>query len=94
MLFVDRFASCRRKVQSNNSNQKSSPLCKLNIAEGSSRKSTIERKRYYEIYRGLLIEIDAVTEAAFDLSYLSKEQITSLSLHLNQCFVSLSGLIK
>jgi len=67
---------------------------KLNIAEGSSRKSTIERKRYYEISRGSLIEIDAAIETAFDLSYLTKEQITSLSLHLNQCFALLSGLIK
>jgi four helix bundle protein len=67
---------------------------KLNIAEGSSRKSPNERKRYYEISRGSLIEIDAAIETAFDLSYLTKEQITSLSLHLNQCFALLSGLIK
>jgi four helix bundle protein len=31
----------------------------LNIAEGSSRKSEVERKRYYEIARGSVIEIDA-----------------------------------
>jgi four helix bundle protein len=31
----------------------------LNIAEGCSRKSQDERKRYYEIARGSLIEIDA-----------------------------------
>lgn len=31
----------------------------LNIAEGASRKSELERRRYYEIARGSLIEIDA-----------------------------------
>ncbi len=31
----------------------------LNIAEGSSRKSEVERKRYFEISRGSVIEIDA-----------------------------------
>lgn len=67
---------------------------KLNIAEGASRRSLIERKRYFEISRGSLIEIDASIETAFDLSYLRKEQITGLSLHLNKCFALLSGLIK
>jgi four helix bundle protein len=32
----------------------------LNIAEGSSRKSAIERRRFYEISRGSLIEIDTI----------------------------------
>ncbi len=31
----------------------------LNIAKGSSRKSEVERKRYYEIARGSVIESDA-----------------------------------
>ena len=36
----------------------------LNIAEGSSRKSEKERKRYYEIARGSIIEIDAALDIA------------------------------
>ncbi len=31
----------------------------LNIAEGASRKSEVERKRFYEISRGSIVEIDA-----------------------------------
>ena len=31
----------------------------LNIAEGASRKSEVERKRYFEIARGSIVEIDA-----------------------------------
>jgi four helix bundle protein len=34
----------------------------LNIAEGASRKSEAERKRYYEISRGSVIEIDAALD--------------------------------
>jgi len=36
----------------------------LNIAEGCSRKSEAERKRYFEISRGSLIEVDAAFEIA------------------------------
>src|SRR5687768_17334677 len=43
----------------------------LNLAEGSSRKSMTERKRYYEIARGSLIEIDAALDIAEDLNYCS-----------------------
>lgn len=67
---------------------------KLNLAEGSSRKSLKERFRYYEIARGSLIEIDAAIETASDLSYVSESQITSLALLLNKCFALLSGMLK
>lgn len=42
----------------------------LNIAEGASRKSHAERKRYYEIARGSVIEIDAALDIANELDYL------------------------
>lgn len=67
---------------------------KLNIAEGSSRKSETERKRYYEIARGSIIEIDAAIESAFDLDYTTKEKIEPLSKILNKSFSLLSGLLK
>src|SRR5215471_6195157 len=43
----------------------------LNIAEGSSRKSPAERKRYYEVARGSIVEIDAILDLASDLKYLA-----------------------
>ena len=49
----------------------------LNIAEGASRKSATERKRFYEIARGSMIEIDAAFYIAYDLEYLKN------SIHLN-----------
>lgn len=45
----------------------------LNIAEGSSRKSEAERRRFYEIARGSLIEIDAILDAGEDLQYWNKK---------------------
>jgi len=44
----------------------------LNIAEGASRKSEAERKRYFEVSGGLVIEIDAALNIANDLKYLTE----------------------
>lgn len=66
---------------------------KLNLAEGSSRKSVIERKRYYEISRGSVIEIDAAVEVAYDLELLSLKQMESLGILLNKCFAMLTKLM-
>jgi four helix bundle protein len=38
----------------------------LNIAEGCSRKSIAERKRFFEVSRGSIIEIDAALDIASD----------------------------
>ncbi|MFB9841446.1 four helix bundle protein [Mucilaginibacter ginsenosidivorans] len=65
----------------------------LNIAEGSSRKSDAERKRYYEIARGSIIEVDAALDIAFDLNYCTAGNLQSLGLTLVKCFKYLSGLI-
>lgn len=65
----------------------------LNIAEGSSRKSEAERKRYYEIARGSIIEVDAALDIACDLDYCNSDDLQSLGLSLVKCFKYLSGLI-
>ncbi len=67
---------------------------KLNISEGSSRKSETERKRYYEIARGSIIEIDAAIESALDLQFVTIEQIKPIAAVLNTSFALVSGLIK
>jgi four helix bundle protein len=66
----------------------------LNIAEGSSRKSETERKRYFEIARGSVIEIDAALDIASDLQYLQQADIANLSKAMVECFKLLTGLIK
>lgn len=65
----------------------------LNIAEGASRKSLAERKRFYEIARGSIIEIDAIIDVAHDLNYLQGYDTKSLELSMVLCFKLLSGLI-
>jgi four helix bundle protein len=65
----------------------------LNVSEGCSRKSEVERKRFYEIARGSLIEIDAALDAASDLNYFHKEEHALLGSSIVQCFKLLSGMM-
>ena len=65
----------------------------LNIAEGSSRKSLPERKRYYEIARGSVIEIDAALDITVGLNYINKEKLTVLGKNIINTFKLLCGLI-
>ena len=66
----------------------------LNIAEGSSRKSEAERKRYYEIARGSIIEIDAALDIANELEYLKNQNLTSIGETMVKCFKILTGMIQ
>lgn len=66
----------------------------LNIAEGSSRSSRLERKRFYVISRGSLIEIDAAIEIAAALGYLKNIHLDVLGTVIIKCFKLLSGLIQ
>ncbi len=54
---------------------------KLNLAEGATRKSVLERKRYLEISRGSLVEIDAALETAVDLNYFKTEILSQLEFY-------------
>lgn len=64
-----------------------------NIAEGASRKSSRERKRFYEIARSSLVEIDTQIEISINLSYLSKNEISDLEKQANEIFAMLSAMI-
>ena len=66
----------------------------LNVAEGSSRKSESERKRYYEIARGSIIEIDAALDMANKLNYLETLNVKDLGRAMIKCFKLITGLIK
>jgi four helix bundle protein len=66
----------------------------LNIAEGSSRKSEAERKRFYEISRGSLIEMDAAFDTANELEYLAGINCDFLGEYINKTFGMLTGLLQ
>jgi four helix bundle protein len=65
----------------------------LNIAEGCSRKSEAERKRFFEIARGSVIEVDTALDIASDLHYKTKEDLQALGFHLISTFKQLCGLV-
>jgi four helix bundle protein len=52
---------------------------KLNLAEGSSRRSPIERKRYLEVSGGSLIEVNAILETVVDLKYFAIEEFSIIA---------------
>jgi four helix bundle protein len=65
----------------------------LNIAEGCSRKSIAERRRFFEISRGSVIEIDTAFDIAVELTYVNNETISNLGEKLIRCFQMLSKMI-
>ena len=65
----------------------------LNIAEGSARRSALERKRFYEISRASLIEVDAALQICVDLNYLTCDDILMLKPLMHSCFRMLSKMV-
>lgn len=66
---------------------------KLNLAEGCTRKSPIERRRYLVVSRGSVVEIDAVLEVAVELDYIKPDRLERVGELLNKCFAMLSKMI-
>jgi four helix bundle protein len=65
----------------------------LNIAEGASRKSEKERSRFYEISRGSLVEVDAVIGLAFELKYISMDDVDLVKEDVIRSFQMISKMI-
>lgn len=65
-----------------------------NLAEGLARYSDIEKKRFLEIARSSLVEIDAQIELAMQLEFCNKEKIQKIDELLNRTFAMLTNLIK
>ncbi len=64
-----------------------------NIAEGSSRKTDAEKRRFLEISRSSLVEIDTQIEIALMLNYIKKENIVELESCISRVFQMLSKMI-
>jgi len=66
----------------------------LNIVEGDRRSSTKDRLRFFEIADGLLVEVEACLEIAYDLRYITIEELENLEEKRREVAVMLSGLIR
>lgn len=64
-----------------------------NIAEGASRKSSIERKRFYEIARSSLVELDTQIELSVELGFLNESEVSKIEEFANEIFAMLSKMI-
>ncbi len=65
----------------------------LNLAEGCAMKTKASRKRYYEISRASLIELDTAIGVSNDLGYVKMEEISSLGENIILTFKLLTGMI-
>ncbi len=65
-----------------------------NIAEGSSRTSNVEKKRFYQISRSSLVELDTQFEIALKLNYLDSDELIKLSDLSHQTFAMLTKMMK
>jgi four helix bundle protein len=65
-----------------------------NIAEGASRKSKIERRRFFEISRSSLVEIDTQLEISSVLDLITIQQTNSINEMLNKLFAKITRLFR
>ncbi|TMI71584.1 MAG: four helix bundle protein [Bacteroidetes bacterium] len=66
----------------------------LDLAEGCCRISMQERKRFFEISRGSVIEIDTAFGLAHNLSYVTAGQLKPLEEIITRTFKILGAMIK
>ncbi len=65
-----------------------------NFSEGSSKPTPKDRKRFYQIARASLVEVDTQIEVSIKLEYISSIDTTHLSGLVNSLFALLSTFIK
>ena len=64
-----------------------------NIAEGSGRESTADNRRFAKIARGSLFEVKHWLRRAYKRKLLSKDEIASLKISINELTPKLSAYI-
>jgi four helix bundle protein len=64
-----------------------------NLAEGASRKTKPDKKRFFEISRSSIVEIDNCVVASLTLNYLTNEDVIHVNNALVELFKLISGLI-
>lgn len=64
-----------------------------NIAEGASRTSKLERKRFYQIARSSLVEIDTQLEISKRINYINIDECKLVNKLMNEVFALLTAMI-
>lgn len=65
-----------------------------NIAEGAARVSKKEKRRYYEVARSSVVELDTQFEIAFRQNYTNTKQCVGLEANVLSTFRMLSKMIE
>lgn len=63
-----------------------------NISEGAARSSRKERKRFYEIARSSLVELDTQIIISTKLNFLSAKDLETLDKMMNKVFAKLTSM--
>ena len=65
----------------------------LNLSEGFSRKSDLERKRFFEIARSSVVELDTAIDISSTLKFCCENEMAEVGSSIKSCFIQLSALI-
>jgi four helix bundle protein len=63
-----------------------------NLSEGAARSSRKERKRFYEIARSSLVEVDTQLEISSAVNVVSEEDLKSLDELMNKVFAKITSM--
>lgn len=66
----------------------------LNIAEGASRRGRKEFRRYLDIARSSLHEVEAILELVSMLGYLPEKDLTAIGARRDNCAKMVYGLLR
>ena len=66
----------------------------LNIAEGASRRGPREFRRYLDIARASLHEVEAILELVTSLGYLSEQELSPIKMCRDHCAKLVYGLLR
>lgn len=91
-LFTDKLPS-DEKFNLTSQMRRASISIASNIAEDFARLSSLEKKRFIEISRSSLVELDTQFEACLQIGYLVKSDLDEVDDLLNHIFAMLTSLI-
>lgn len=73
--------------------RRASVSCHSNLSEGLARISKPEKKRFLEISRSSLVEIDTQLEISLALKYCSESELTEINAVMNELFAKTSKMM-